>query len=243
MARGAGVMTSGGGIIVFGAIGVFFRDFYDHHGVGEAPVDILPVAILLLVSGGIVLVIGVAMYVKAAKNDPDKSETSSVISDSTYTSDEGLPKSPGNDSIFLPCEIDVDLPSPTMPSPITPSPTRIKLEVVESTQLYSSSECSSQASVNCLSSKISKRKRERISDHTITEIANVYPTRVFDLSGRTTRMEAQLPGIAMFTSKFTHNAEISTKGLRYDSGHFRLVKPFWSKTDIGLSIVSSGPWN
>ena len=32
MARGAGVMTSGGGIIVFGAIGVFFRDFYDHHG-------------------------------------------------------------------------------------------------------------------------------------------------------------------------------------------------------------------
>ena len=52
---------------------------FEFEGVGEAPVDILPVAIFLLVIGGVVLVIGTYMYVKAAKNDPDKSETSSVI--------------------------------------------------------------------------------------------------------------------------------------------------------------------
>lgn len=51
-------------------------------------------------------------------------------------------------------------------------------------------------------------------------------------------LEEQLPGM----SQFGHMPELSTKGLRFDPGNFRLMKSFWSRLDIGLSIANPGPF-
>ncbi|CBY21453.1 unnamed protein product [Oikopleura dioica] len=80
----------------------------------------------------------------------------------------------------------------------------------------------------------------RSSDHeiiTVSENLTEFPVLVFcfDKIAIDTKEEVILPNVP---SIFDHGPVVETKGLRYDSNNFRLLRPFWKKNRFVKSSVT-----